>query len=190
MTREILKKQRIIVSIIGIIPVIWLALLIAPYTNSLMNILENIGTVLDNPLHIIICEKTIKTVLIFLLIYGLLIAIYFSTRKNYRRNEEYGSAKWGDAKTICKKYMERNSNNNKILTQNVFLGLDGRKHRRNLNLLICGGSGAGKTRFFAKPNIMQCNSSFVILDPKGELLRDTGYLLKKKGYKVKVLDLR
>ena len=61
------------------------------------------------------------------------------------------------------------------------IGLDGRKHRRNLNVLICGGSGAGKTRFYAKPNIMQCNCSFVILDPKGEILRDTGGLLEHKG---------
>ena len=99
--------------------------------------------------------------------YGIGLGIYFSTRKNYRRQEEYGSAKWGSAKTISKKYKEQNSNMNKILTQNVAIGLDGRKHRRNLNLLICGGSGAGKTRFFAKPNIMQCNCSYVILDPKG-----------------------
>ena len=124
-----------------------------------------------------------------MLAYGLAIGIYFSTRKNYRRNEEYGSAKWGNAISINKKYEQKNSNNNKILTQNVKIGLDGRKHRRNLNLLICGGSGAGKTRFFAKPNVMQCNSSMVILDPKGEIVRDTGELLEKKGYSVKVLDL-
>ena len=73
---------------------------------------------------------------------------------------------------------------NKILTQNVAIGLDGRKHRRNLNILVCGGSGAGKTRFFAKPNIMNANTSFVCLDPKGELLRDTGNLLKAKGYDI------
>ena len=78
---------------------------------------------------------------------------------------------------------------NKILTKNVMLGLNARKHRRNLNVLVVGGSGAGKTRFYAKPNIMQCNSSHVVLDPKGEILRDTGYLLEKEGYKIKVLDL-
>ncbi|MBP3456989.1 MAG: type IV secretory system conjugative DNA transfer family protein [Bacilli bacterium] len=129
-------------------------------------------------------------VIFLLLAYGLAIGIYFSTRKNYRRNEEYGSAKWGDVKSICKKYKDFNTpTNNKILTQNFAIGLDGRKHRRNLNLLICGGSGAGKTRFFAKPNVMQCNTSMVILDPKGEIVRDTGELLEKKGYKVKILDL-
>lgn len=184
------KKQKIILSIIGIIPVIWISLLIAPYINGgLAEIIKNFNKALNNPFSITLCEDTPKTVFFLLLCYGLAIGIYFSTRKNYRRNEEYGSAKWGNAKVINKKYEEKNSNNNKILTQNICLGLDGRKHRRNLNLLICGGSGAGKTRFFAKPNVMQCNSSMVILDPKGEIVRDTGELLEKKGYSVKVLDL-
>ncbi len=184
------KKQKIILSILGIIPVIWFALLIAPYINGgLAEIIKNLTKALDTPFNIQFCENSMKTVLFLLLAYGIAIGVYFSTRKNYRRNEEYGSAKWGNARTICKKYEEPNSNNNKILTQNFKIGLDGRKHRRNLNLLICGGSGAGKTRFFAKPNVMQCNSSMVILDPKGEIVRDTGELLEKKGYVVKVLDL-
>ncbi len=185
------KKQKIILSIFGIIPVIWLALLIAPYINEgIAGIIKNMTKALDNPFNINFCENSLKTVLFLLLAYGLAIGIYFSTRKNYRRNEEYGSAKWGDVKSICKKYKDFNTpTNNKILTQNFAIGLDGRKHRRNLNLLICGGSGAGKTRFFAKPNVMQCNTSMVILDPKGEIVRDTGELLEKKGYKVKILDL-
>lgn len=184
------KRQTIILSIIGIIPVIWLALLIAPYSSGgLPSIVKNSNEIFNNPLNIKLCENSGKTVLFLLLIYIGGIVLYYSTRKNYRRNEEYGSAKWGSAKSVCKKYKEKNSNNNKILTQNVEIGLDGRKHRRNLNVLICGGSGAGKTRFYAKPNIMQCNCSFVILDPKGEILRDTGNLLEKKGYEVKVLDL-
>ena len=115
--------------------------------------------------------------------------MYFSTRKNYRWREEHGSAKWGVAKSVCKKYRDKSFNNNKILTKNFCIGFDGRKHRRNLNTLVVGGSGAGKTRFYAKPNIMQANCSYVILDPKGELLSSTGYLLKEKGYEVKVLDL-
>lgn len=184
------KRQIIILSITGIIPVIWLALLIAPYSSGgLPSIVKNSNEIFNNPLNIKLCENSGKTVLFLLLIYVGGIVLYYSTRKNYRKNEEYGSAKWGSAKSVCKKYKEKNSNNNKILTQNVEIGLDGRKHRRNLNVLICGGSGAGKTRFYAKPNIMQCNCSFVILDPKGEILRDTGSLLEKKGYEVKVLDL-
>ena len=117
------------------------------------------------------------------------IGIYFSTRRNYRRREEYGSAKWGNTGTLNKKYRDKDPSANKLLTQNVRIGLDGRKHRRNLNILVCGGSGAGKTRFFCKPNAMQCNTSFVILDPKGEIVRDIGGLLEKKGYEVRVLDL-
>lgn len=184
------KRQKVILSLFGIIPVIWFALIVAPYVDTgITGILKNVTKALDNPLKIEFCKNSIKTVLFLLGAYGIGIGVYFSTRKNYRRNEEYGSAKWGSAKSISKKYEEPKSNNNKILTQNFCIGLDGRKHRRNLNLLICGGSGAGKTRFFAKPNVMQCNCSYVILDPKGEIVRDTGELLEKKGYTVKVLDL-
>lgn len=184
------RRQKIILSLFGIIPVIWFALIVAPYIDTgITGILKNVTKALDNPFKIELCKNSIKTVLFLLGAYGIGIGVYFSTRKNYRRNEEYGSAKWGSVKSICKKYEEPRSNNNKILTQNFRIGLDGRKHRRNLNVLICGGSGAGKTRFFAKPNVMQCNCSFVILDPKGEIVRDTGELLEKNGYTVKVLDL-
>lgn len=184
------RKQQIILFILGIIPVIWLSLIIAPNIDGgLIDIIKKLTKVLDNPFQIIICENSLKTVFFLLVVYVIAILIYYSSRKNYRRNEEYGSAKWGRATKICKKYIDKNNNNSKILTQNVQIGLDGRKHRRNLNVLICGGSGAGKTRFYAKPNIMQCNCSFVILDPKGEILRDTGGLLEHKGYEVKVLDL-
>ena len=145
-------KYKYIIILIGIIPVIWLGLLIAPYKNGgLISLLSNYNEIFNNPFNIVICEDSLKTVLFFVFIYFISIILYISTRKNYRRGEEYGSAKWGDAKTINKKYEQEN---NKILTQNVKLGLDGRKHRRNLNVLICGGSGAGKTRFYAKPNVM------------------------------------
>lgn len=89
-------------------------------------------------------------------------------RKNYRRREEYGSAKWGIVSAINKKYRQKPFCDNKILTKNLALGLDGKRHRRNLNVLVCGGSGSGKTRFYCKPNVMQCSSkcSYVILDPK------------------------
>ena len=135
------------------------------------------------------CDDSLKVAIIFILIYILIILCYISTRKNYRHNEEYGSAKWGSPKMINKKYQQKPKNNNILLTQNVCIGLDGRLHRRNLNVLVCGGSGAGKTRFYCKPNIMQGNTSLVLLDPKGELIKDTGYLLEKLGYEIKVLDL-
>ena len=184
------SKQNIVLYFFGIIPVVWLGLLIAPcMDNGLVSLIQKFGTVMQNPFHIQLCEDSLKTVLIMLLIYGIAIGVYLSTDRNYRRREEHGSAKWGSAGSVNKKYADKKKDENKLLTQNVAIGLDGRKHRRNLNVLVCGGSGAGKTRFYAKPNIMNANTSFVVLDPKGELLRDTGNLLKEKGYEVKVLDL-
>jgi len=183
-------KQTLIPAALGIIPVVWLALLVAPALGGgLPNILSNLTVVMNDPFHIVWREDSLKTVLIFIAAYGMGIGIYFSTRRNYRKGVEHGSAKWGDAAAVNRKYRNKAFADNKILTQNVRIGLDGRKHRRNLNILICGGSGAGKTRFYAKPNVMQANTSMVILDPKGEITRDTGRLLKEKGMEVKVLDL-
>ena len=184
------KKTGLILSVCGIVPVIWLALMTAPYVGGgLVEIIRGLPVAMGNPFQITVCEDSVKTVLIFLLAYAMGIGIYLSTRRNYRRREEHGSAKWGDAGTLNKKYRDKDPTANKLLTQNVRIGLDGKKHRRNLNILVCGGSGAGKTRFFCKPNAMQCNTSMVILDPKGEIVRDIGGLLEKKGYEVRVLDL-
>lgn len=184
------RQSAIILSVIGIVPVVWLALLIAPSVKGgLPEILPSLMNVFNNPFHIEVCEDSVKTVLILLLCYGMGIGIYFSTQRNYRRREEHGSAKWGNARAVDKKYRQSPYSDNKLMTQNVRIGLNAKKHRRNLNTLVCGGSGAGKTRFYCKPNLMQCNTSFVILDPKGEILRDTGKLLEKKGYEVRILDL-
>ena len=168
----------------------WIALLTAPYVSGgIVEIIQNLSVAIENPFSITVCKDSMKTVLIFLLAYGMGIGVYFSTRRNYRKGEEHGSAKWGNAGTLNKKYRDKDASENKLLTQSVRIGLDGKKHRRNLNILVVGGSGAGKTRFFCKPNVMQCNTSMVILDPKGEIVRDTGGLLEKKGYEVRVLDL-
>ena len=184
------KKTLKVFYILGIIPVIWFSLIIAPITKGgLVNIITNFGEVINNPFKIVWCENSIKTILIFLLIYICAIALYDTSRKNYRRKEEHGSASWGNANDLNKKYKQFPENNNKTLTANVSLGLNARKHKRNLNVLVVGGSGAGKTFSYCKPNIMQANSSYVILDPKGEILRDTGFLLEKNGYEVRVLDL-
>ena len=184
------KQSAAILSVIGILPIVWLALLIAPSVKGgLPEILPKLMTVFNNPFQIVLCEDSLKTVLVLLLCYGFGIGIYFSTRRNYRRREEHGSAKWGDARAVNKKYCQTPKSENKLMTQNVSIGLNAKKHRRNLNTLVCGGSGAGKTRFYCKPNLMQCNSSFVILDPKGEIVRDVGKLLEAKGYEIKVLDL-
>ena len=184
------KRTKTILCILGIIPVVWIALLIAPNIDGgLVGIVNGLADISDNFYKVEICENSLKTVLFFLLVYGLSLAMYFTTRKNYRKREEYGSAKWGSARLVNKKYSDKDKFKNKLLTQNVAIVLDGRKHRRNLNTLVCGGSGAGKTRFYCKPNLMQCNTSFVVLDPKGEMLRDEGNLLEKEGYEIRVLDL-
>ena len=186
-----LSRANLILYSIGLIPVVWLGLLVAPaITNGgIVELVKNLGNVFNNPFSINICEGSLKTVLIFIFAYILGIGIYISTARNYRRREEHGSAKWGDAATINNKYSDKDKEQNKILTKSTRIGLDGRKHRRNLNVLVCGGSGSGKTRFYAKPNIMNANTSFITLDCKGEILRDTGSLLEQKGYKIKVLDL-
>ena len=190
MNRDSGRQSAIILAVIGILPVVWLGLLIAPSVKGgLPEILPSLLTVFNDPFHIELCGDSLKTVLVLLLLYGMGIGIYLSTRRNYRRREEHGSAKWGNAGALNKKYRDKDPSANKLLTQNVRIGLDGKKHRRNLNILVCGGSGAGKTRFFCKPNAMQCNTSFVILDPKGEIVRDIGGLLENKGYEVRVLDL-
>lgn len=184
------KRTGIIFMWLGVIPVVWAALMVAPFlSQGLAGIVTGFTTGMNDPIKITWCADSMKAILIFLVIYGMGIGVYLSTRRNYRRGEEHGSAKWGDARQLCKKYADKDKQQNIILTQNTRIGLDGRKHRRNLNIMVVGGSGAGKTRFFAKPNIMQANTSFVVLDPKGEILRDTGGLLEKQGYDIKVLDL-
>lgn len=180
----------LILCLFGLLPVVWLGLLIAPAAHGgLPEIVARFPVAMSDPFKIELCEDSLKTVLFLLCAYGLGIGIFLSSRRNYRRGEEHGSAKWGNARTVNKKYRAARQEENKIFTQNVRMGLDGRKHRRSLNTVIVGGSGAGKTRFYAKPNLCQANTSFVVLDPKGELVRDTGYLLEQKGYEVRVLDL-
>ena len=191
MNRDNDRQTSIILAVLGILPIVWLGLLIAPSVKSgLPEILPSLMNVMSDPFHIELCEDSVKTVLVLLLCYGMGIGIYFSTRRNYRRREEHGSAKWGSASAVNKKYAQQPKSENKLLTQNVAIGLNAKKHRRNLNTLVIGGSGAGKTRFFCKPNLMQCcRNSYFVLDPKGEIVRDVGELLSQKGYEVRVLDL-
>ena len=173
-----------------LIPTIWFALLIASYMDKgLINAIPYLSEALNHPFSIHWCDASLKTIGIFLIVYALAIGMYLSSAKNYRRTEEYGSAKWANPNTVCKKYANKDYFTNKVFSQNVRMGLDGKKHRRNLNTVVIGGSGAGKTRFYAKPNIMQCNTSFVVLDPKGEIIRSVGHLLEDNGYVIKVIDL-
>lgn len=183
------RKMLLLCCVMGSVPVICIAVLMAPYLDEgLAGIIAGLNQQLDEP-DITWCSNSLRSVCLCTFIYALGIGIYLSVQRNYRRGEEHGSAKWGDVDVICKRYAQKPLNENKILTQHVCIGLDGKKHRRNLNVLVCGGSGAGKTRFYCKPNVLQGNTSMVILDPKGEIARDTGKLLQEKGYEVKVLDL-
>lgn len=187
--RDNQQNQYIIFALLTL-PIIWIALLVAPYMDhGLIQALPSLGEALNNPFSLHWCTHSIKTIILFIIIYFIGISIYLSTARNYRHSEEYGSAKWANPKNVCKKYADKNYFGNKVFTQNVRMGLDGKKHRRNLNSLVIGGSGAGKTRFYAKPNILQCNTSYVVLDPKGEIIRSVGHLLEDEGYVIKVIDL-
>lgn len=175
------------------LPVIWwAAILIADAIQpgrNLFELMEVLTEKLNHPFQFHYTEYTIKSMLVCTLLYAAGIGIFYSSQKNYRRGEEHGSARWGDARQICKKYSQKPYSQNILLTQNFRISLDTHKHRRCLNILVVGGSGAGKSRGFALPNIMQCCCSMVITDPKAELLRKTGGLLEKKGYEVRVFDL-
>ena len=174
-------------------PVIWLGILFGRCCGEGVNLpqfINNLAAVMETPYHIEFTLYTGKCILICLCCYGLGISYYFVSKANKRIGKEYGSARWGSVSEINRKYKNRKElGQNAILTQNIQIGLDGRKHKRNLNILVVGGSGAGKTRYFVKPNIMQCNCSYIIADPKGELLRATGGMLEEQGYEVKVLNL-
>ena len=188
------ENQKTIYILLGILTVfvIWLALMVAGCYEEdikLFELLDRLTAAMNNPTHITLNEYSLKAVLIFLFLYAMGIGVYFSSRENRRPGEEHGSARWGNVKSVVKRYMDKDSYKNIILSQNMRLGLNAKKHRRNLNVLVVGGSGAGKTRFYAKPNLMQCNTSFIVADPKGEMLRSIAPLLIENGYDIKVFNL-
>ena len=188
------ENQKTIYILLGILSVfvIWLALMVAGCYEEgikLFELLDRLTVAMNNPTHITFNEYSLKAVLIFLFLYAMGIGVYFSSRENRRPGEEHGSARWGNVKSVVKRYMDKDSYKNIILSQNMRLGLNAKKHRRNLNVLVVGGSGAGKTRFYAKPNLMQCNTSFIVADPKSEMLRSIAPLLIENGYDIKVFNL-
>ena len=174
-----------------------LACAIQPGKN-IFEILDRLSQILRQPFSLHYTVYTGKCFLILSFAYITGICIYYAQQKNYRRGVEHGSAKWGDVHQICRKYRDKDYVQNLLLTQNFRMSLDCYKHKRNLNVLVVGGSGAGKSRTYAIPNIMQCclsqgesvrGCSMVITDPKAELLRKTGGLLERMGYEVRVFDL-
>lgn len=173
--------------------VLWLAAAAASAYEDGSNLFQWMGRfsqVLKRPFSVEWTAHTLKFMLVSLLLYGCGIALYYSGREHRRPGEEYGSAKWGDPKELNQKYMDhKHKDANIILTQRVQLGMDGYITQRNINILVVGGSGSGKTRFFCKPNIYSANCSYLITDPKGELLRSAGSLLAERGYEVRVFNL-
>ena len=186
-----MKKIHPIVWAILCLPVVYFAMVTASVYipgENIFALLERISTIVRRPDLLRWTAYTSRFLLVFLLLYGGGVLLYYADHENRRPGEEYGSAKWGNARELNKRYADQNGKN-VILTKRVSIGLDGYKHRRNLNILVVGGSGSGKTRFFCKPGIMSVNCSYLIVDPKGEMLRSTGYLLKEEGYDIKVFDL-
>ena len=171
----------------GALPVIWAALLTAPYLDrNLIGIMEGLTQSLQTPWKISWCENSLKSILIFLALYIFLLLIWNNTRPKLRDGEEHGSARWGNPKELDKQLAQKE---NFLLTRHVRLGMDTHKHRRNLNILVLGGSGAGKTRSLALPAVMSASCSFVITDPKGEILSTAGNLLREQGYELRVFNL-
>lgn len=173
--------------------ILWLAAIAAYAYEDGMNLFQWIGRfsqVLERPFAIGWTAHTPKFMLVSLIAYAFGIALYYSGRENRRPGEEYGSARWGDPRALCRKYMDhQHKEANIILTQRVRLGMDGYKTQRNMNILVIGGSGSGKTRYFCKPGLYSANCSYLVTDPKGELLKAAGGLLLSLGYEVRVFNL-
>lgn len=173
--------------------ILWLAAIAAYAYEDGMNLFQWMGRfsqVLERPFAIGWTAHTPKFMLVSLIAYAFGIALYYSGRENRRPGEEYGSARWGDPRALCRKYMDhQHKEANIILTQRVRLGMDGYKTQRNMNILVIGGSGSGKTRYFCKPGLYSANCSYLVTDPKGELLKAAGGLLLSLGYEVRVFNL-
>ena len=173
--------------LIGTIPVVWLALLLAQSLGGgLPELLRNLTSALEQPTNIIWTDKSLPTILICLAAYGMAVLLYRTNQGRTRDGEEHGSAAWATPASVNAQFAQKDSI---PLTQHVRLGLDTHKHRRSLNVLVIGGSGAAKTRSFVLPNILTANTNYVITDPKSEVLLATGGYLKEQGYDVRVLNL-
>ena len=172
------------------VPVIYFALAAATVYEPGMSLLRLLPAVTELGLgRVRWTEYSMRAILLFLSAYVGGIALYWSSRQNLRPGEEHGSARWGSVRELDRKYRDRDEEMNVILTRHLRMSLDGRKHRRNLLQIVVGGSGSGKTRYVVKPNLMLANASFIVTDPKGEIVRAVAPLLLQKGYVVKVFDL-
>ena len=166
---------------------VWAALLIAQSLGGgLPDLISNLTSALQSPLNIHWTEHSLMSILACSGLYVMGICLYQSTQGRTRDGEEHGSAQWASPRQVNAMFCQKQ---NKILTQHVKLGLDAHKHRRSLNVLVIGGSGAAKTRSYVLPNILEANTNYVITDPKMEVLTATGGYLKQKGFDLRVLNL-
>ena len=156
---------------------------------TIFTLMDAFSAATKNPFSLHWTTYTPKFIGIFLLLYGGAILFYYTGQKNTRPGEEHGSASWGSVRELNKKYRDKDAGKNVILTQHLQMSMNGKLHRRNLLQIIVGGSGSGKTRFIAKPNLMLANASFIVTDPKGEMLRAVGNLFLEEGYVLRVFDL-
>ena len=156
---------------------------------TIFDLVAQFSEVTQTPFSLHWTPYTMKFIGIFLLLYGGAILFYYTGQKNTRPGEEHGSASWGSVRELNKKYRDKDAGKNVILTQHLQMSMNGKLHRRNLLQIIVGGSGSGKTRFLAKPNLMLANASFICTDPKGEMLRAVGNLFLEEGYVLRVFDL-
>lgn len=179
--------------VVFFVPLLWLAVALAQARSeagNLAQMLEILSALANAPFSVRWTENAPKLVLIVSILYPMCVIYYVTEQADLRPGGEYGTARWGNAKSLNRKYRDRrHPRSNYLFTQNVRMGMDSHKHRHNLNVMVIGGSGAGKTRFYVKPNLMQSICSYIVLDPKGEILRDLGGMFETQGIAVTVIDL-
>lgn len=175
------------------IPMVWAALLIAQSMETsqgpaggLPALIANLTAALQNPLEVRWTDKSLLSILACTGAYIMALALLSAEQGRMREGAEHGSAAWASPRQVNAMFAQKE---NKLLIRNVRLGLDTHKHRRSLNVLVIGGSGAAKTRSYVKPNILEANTNYVVTDPKQEVLTATGGWLKQNGYEIRVLNL-
>lgn len=191
------KRNFLIIMIIAYMFVLFLGVhfyrgfLEAKANSDLPNLINFFEADITNNLNLIpITKEDFKVILFITFAFVIFVMLKLTEKeKKYKNGVEYGSARWG-TEVEKKKLRDKDNKNNVILSNDIFMSLNTRKTRKNLNVCILGGSGAGKTRFYVKPNLMQLNTTYIVTDPKGDLFRETGKLFKDDGYDIKVFNIK
>ena len=175
------------------IPLLWLAAALAQTLEAgsgLSGIAAELSVLMGDPLSVRWCSRTGAFLLAVIVLYPMGVFCYCQDQADRRPGAEHGTARWGSARRLDRKYRNRKDpQQNYLLSAHVRMSMNSHQHKHNLNVMVIGGSGAGKTRFYVKPNGMQCVCSYLYLDPKSELLRSLGGLYEKMGIAVTVIDL-